>query len=543
MDSERVEAHDDFGRSPNLSIELYKLITQSGYVNKNLLSGLVKHGTKIGHVTYDQVNSLLKKEYQDSADPVIDTTLDNLIQYLNFKGIDIVDETVRSQDKSAQKCMFPNQIYNRDIGIIDILDSKTQKELGKEIFVFKRQLVNVLCSSEFSDCFIRELHGAYWEAISEKNAKRLKKGGASPIHKKNLGRQTSKDTDKQIPEHNYTNEQIRECLDTIGRIDERVNSLYLALKQSKSKGECEEIEKRIQFKKNSRQRILSSFDYKHEVINKAVVYLNKNKKGRNKRMISLINSLHKKYKNPLDLLVASNLRLVRHYAKKYLRNSLYDELVQEGNDGLIEAANDFDYRRGCAFSTYATWWIRQKISRYFQDNRWVVRIPNHIHEMHTHIKRAIEEYEIKHGCEPSKDILASAVGISVSELHRVIRCMKAPISIDKLINPDDDTDMSAFIPDPSSENPVREMEKTMLRERIEKVLDKTLTVREKEIIKLRFGIGKECSYTLEEVGKIFNVSRERIRQLEAKSIRKLRNPCVHGSLELGFKPKLHKRQV
>lgn len=525
MDSERVEAHDDFGHSPNLGIELYKLITESGHVNKNLLSGLITRGTEQGCVTYDQVNKVLKKEHRHSADPSIDTTLDNIIQYLNFKDVDIVEEidaSLLSPGKSAQKCLSPNQLYNRDIRAIEMLGYKKQIELGKSIFVFKRQLIHFLCSSEFSPYFIGEMRRAYSDDSGSEN----------PVHKRSLRR----------GDGDYSHDMIRECLYTIDRIDKRITSLYHDLRKARSRKARAEIEKRIELKQNNRQRILSSFDYKHEVINKAVDFLNKNKKGYNRRRVSFINKLHENYKKPLDLLVASNLRLVIKYARRYFYGGLYEELLQEGNEGLITAADDFDYRMNIKFSTYATIWIKQKISRYFKDHRWAVRIPIHVHDVYAHIKKAVKAYEIKHGSAPSKEVLASKVGISVSELQRVISRMKAPVSIDKVINDEDDTNLGAFISDPSSENPVREMEKTMLKERMAEVLD-SLDAREKEIIKLRYGVDGRRAHTLEEVGKIFGVTRERARQIEAKAIRKLQHPCRSKSLELFLDSASHNHQT
>ena len=252
-----------------------------------------------------------------------------------------------------------------------------------------------------------------------------------------------------------------------------------------------------------------------------------------RKRVKAIEKVFNDYEQTKRELSGGNLRLVVSIAKKYRNRGLsFLDIIQEGNTGLMRAVDKYEYRRGYKFSTYATWWIRQAITRAIADHARTIRIPVHMIETMSKLRNISKRLVQNLGREPSIEEIAREAGMPVAEARRVLKISRHPISLDRPVGESEDSYFGDFIEDETAESPVVTAGTEMLKDRIEEVL-KTLTYREREIIKLRYGIGDGYTYTLEEVGRIFKVTRERVRQVEAKAIRKLQHPVRARKLE-GF---------
>jgi RNA polymerase primary sigma factor len=249
-----------------------------------------------------------------------------------------------------------------------------------------------------------------------------------------------------------------------------------------------------------------------------------------KRRLDRLEDLQGRYDAAKRDLAAGNLRLVVSIAKRYRNRGLsFLDLIQEGNSGLMRAVDKFEHARGFKFSTYATWWIRQAITRAIADQSRTIRVPVHMVDTMTKMRNIAKQFRQEHGREPAVEDLARIGGLTIDEATCVWRMSRQPVSLDQPIGDSDEAGVGDIIKDHREDDPLKGINDQSLRDSIGRALE-GLTYREREILRMRFGLADGYSYTLEEVGTIFCVTRERVRQIEAKAVEKLRQPGVQHNL-------------
>ncbi|MGQ0635824.1 MAG: RNA polymerase sigma factor RpoD [Planctomycetaceae bacterium] len=536
------------------------------------LKALVEQGQKQGYLTFTQVNDYLPDE---AINP---EKLDHLLMSLEELGLEIrVEEHVPAPvaerktrakparagkakesgraEETSKRIDDPVRMYLTQMGEIPLLTRPQEISLAKKIEVTRRRFRRDLLESDYVTKaaldildrvnknelpFDRTIKVSMTEGLEKTQIT-----GRMPHNLKTL---------EQLRKQNLADFSLVVSRDATPAEREAARGA-LALRRRKMVTLLEELSLRTQRLQPAIKRLEQISDRMQELAGQ-IEALRRQKTAREERAnlqrelhdlmqmtletpeslqarIASVQTRYAEYEQAMRELSGGNLRLVVSIAKKYRNRGLsFLDLIQEGNTGLMRAVDKYEYRRGYKFSTYATWWIRQAITRAIADQARTIRIPVHMIETMSKLRRVSKTLLQENAREPTLEETAEAARVSLDETRRVMRISRHPISLDRPVGETEDSYFGEFIEDDATDSPADSATQEMLKEKIDHVL-KTLTYREREIIKLRYGLGDGYTYTLEEVGRIFKVTRERVRQIEAKAVRKLQHPVRAKQLK-GF---------
>ncbi len=534
------------------------------------LKTLLDSGKEKGYLTYGQVNDHLP---DDDANP---EKIDQLLILLEDQGIELIDEAeveerehagavddeVRAEldlsfidDEDTRRIDDPVRMYLTQMGEIPLLKREQEIALAKKIEVtrkrFRRkvlecdgalnQVVETLKRVHSGDLpFDRTVKVSLTENLEkDKIMARMPHNLRTLEHlmeqnQEEFAQLIDPRTDEEEKRRMRRSLRVRRrkavtLVEELSIRTQKVQPLMKKLEQMSVR--MDELEVQIEQLKGNRCAKEDRANFEKELHDYMLLTLEEPLTLR--KRVEVVRKRFAEYEQAKRDLSGGNLRLVVSIAKKYRNRGLsFLDLIQEGNTGLMRAVDKYEYRRGYKFSTYATWWIRQAITRAIADQARTIRIPVHMIETMSKLRNVSKKLLQELGRDPTVEETAKAAGITIEETRRVMKISRHPISLDRPVGESEDSYFGDFIEDDTAESPVQAATQEMLKDKIDQVL-KTLTYREREIIKLRYGLGDGYTYTLEEVGRIFKVTRERVRQIEAKAVRKLQHPVRSRQLE-GF---------
>jgi len=546
---------------------------------EQVIGAIIKKGREKGYLTYEEINDTLPDEVISPA------RLDSLLMTLDELGVQIKDESDiekdadedfedtdkvgRGEDEDIEEDLHledeltesegrkiddPIRMYLTQMGEIPLLTREEEISLARKIeltrIAFRRKVLESdYCARTAVEILQQVDEGSLpfdrtMKMSSGEGQERMMVKNRLPANLNTVNKLLDRNADLFVKSIESTDaDEIKGYVRQIHRNRRKVATLLeeLTLRTSRIQPMMKKLQG-IQFKMHQLQQVIETGvnrDYiaedieamKQELTGMQDLVL-ETPKQLDKRLRA-IEAVYAQYEEAKRRLSGGNLRLVVSIAKKYRNRGLsFLDIIQEGNTGLMRAVDKYEYRRGYKFSTYATWWIRQAITRAIADHARTIRIPVHMIETMSKLRTISKNLLQELGREPTIEEIAEEGKMSVPEARRVLKISKHPFSLDRPIGESEDSYFGDFIEDERIESPVQSATQEMLKDRIDQVL-KTLTYREREIIKLRYGIGDGYTYTLEEVGRIFKVTRERVRQVEAKAIRKLQHPVRARKLE-GF---------
>jgi RNA polymerase primary sigma factor len=533
------------------------------------LMALLELGKEKGYLTYSQVNDHLP---DDDADP---EKIDKLLMLLEDRGIELIDESEVDEreglavdlddrgdldlsfidDEETRRIDDPVRMYLTQMGEIPLLKREQEIALAKKIEVtrkrFRRkvlecdgalhQVVETLKRVHANELpFDRTIKVSLTENLEkDKIMARMPHNLRTLEHLMDLNQQDflriidgGLADDEKRPLRRAMRVRRRKMVTLVEELSIRTQKVQPLMKKLEQiSALMDELERQIEMLQDDPCRREDRANLEKELHDYKMLTLEEPATLR--KRVEIVRKRFAEYEQAKRDLSGGNLRLVVSIAKKYRNRGLsFLDLIQEGNTGLMRAVDKYEYRRGYKFSTYATWWIRQAITRAIADQARTIRIPVHMIETMSKLRNVSKKLQQELGREPTIEETADAAHISVEETRRVLKISRHPISLDRPVGESEDSYFGDFIEDDSVESPVQAATQEMLKDKIDHVL-KTLTYREREIIKLRYGLGDGYTYTLEEVGRIFKVTRERVRQIEAKAVRKLQHPVRSRQLE-GF---------